>query len=122
MYVDGVRSTADIVNISAEQAVVAPQSPPTLVEKHSWGDEAFFPSFETPGAIDVTAAPFSAKGDGVADDADAINTALESRAARSGVVWLPKGVYRLSKPLLVPQGVALVGCTERSAETRGHLR
>jgi hypothetical protein len=128
IIVDGRRSTADIVRvrgISSSSGVGPDQSADFakgLREKHSYGDEATFPSFETPGAIDVTAAPYFAKGDGASDDAAAINAALQAAAAartRAGttqqqaVVFLPKGVYRLSATVLVPQGVALVGTSHR---------
>ena len=128
IIVDGRRSTADIVRvrgISSSSGVGPEQSGPAakgLREKHSYRDEATFPSFETPGAIDVTAAPYFAKGDGASDDAAAINAALQAAAAartiaettqQQAVVFLPKGVYRLSATVLVPQGVALVGTSHR---------
>jgi pectin methylesterase-like acyl-CoA thioesterase len=125
IIVDGRRSTADIVRVrgtSSSSGVGPEQSAKGLREKHSYGDEATFPSFETPGAIDVTAAPYFAKGDGASDDAAAINAALQAAAAartrarttqQQAVVFLPKGVYRLSATVLVPQGVALVGTSHR---------
>jgi hypothetical protein len=90
-----------------------------------------FPSVASIGSIDVTEAPYLAMGDGVHDDAAAINAALhaageivlaKAAAAAGGdgtredkvatalpVVFLPKGVYRIGSTLKVPQGVALVG-------------
>jgi hypothetical protein len=108
IVIDGVRTLdVDIVNISKAQTV---EPPPNLRERHLWGSEASFPSFQTPGAIDATLPPFSAKGDGIHDDEKAINAALVAAAAAAvRVVYLPKGVYRLGAGLKVPQGVALVG-------------
>jgi len=58
----------------------------------------------------VKAAPYSATGDGVADDAAAIQDALDDAgAAGGGTVYLPPGVYKVSTHLSVPQGVELRG-------------
>jgi hypothetical protein len=64
-----------------------------------------------PGALlDVTQPPFSATGDGVADDTPALRQALEAAAAQGGgVVYLPPGEYRVTEPLRVPSGVELRG-------------
>ena len=110
---DGTRSEgADLLDVASTQ----PEHPPLeLRGRHLYGPEASFPSVATPDAIDVTRAPYFARGDGVHDDAAAINAALARaaqalRTASSGaVVFLPKGVFRIGHTLSVPQGVALVG-------------
>ena len=49
--------------------------------------------------FDVTAAPFHAAGNGIADDTDAIQQALdEAGESGGGVVYLPPGTYRLTIP------------------------
>ena len=108
-FVDGVRSVKDLVSIAAKQTEMLRQN--DLRERHLFGEEALFPSFQTADAIDVTQAPYLARGDGVHDDHAAIQAALRTAAgtAGGGVVHLPKGVYRLGATLRVPQGVALVG-------------
>ena len=54
----------------------------------------------------ASAARYGAKGDGVADDAPAIQAALN----KEGRVYLPPGLYRLGKPLLVQRsGGAVIG-------------
>ena len=58
--------------------------------------------------IDVTAPPWLAVGDGVADDTAALNHALNA-AARHGTVYLPPGQYKITAPLIVPPGVELCG-------------
>ncbi len=51
------------------------------------------------GVIDVTAAPYNAKGDGVTDDTRAIQQALRDYPARGAIIYLPNGTYLLSRPL-----------------------
>lgn len=53
---------------------------------------------------------FGAKGDGVADDTVAIEQALAaSRANGGGVVYLPWGIYRLSRWIAIPPKTVLRG-------------
>lgn len=51
------------------------------------------------GVIDVTAAPYNAKGDGVADDTQAIQQALRDYPAKGTIIYLPNGTYLISRPL-----------------------
>lgn len=48
------------------------------------------------GLINVKAAPYSAVGDGVADDTRAIQAAWDDARKTGGRVWLPPGEYRIS--------------------------
>ncbi|UYZ63632.1 glycoside hydrolase family 55 protein [Hymenobacter weizhouensis] len=59
------------------------------------------------GVIDVTKAPYNAKGDGVTDDTQAILRALadENIANQRRIVYLPKGTYLVSGTLLWPKGL-----------------
>jgi polygalacturonase len=59
-----------------------------------------------PAIFNVSA--FGAKGDGIADDAEAIQKAIDAagnfsrgHANKGGVVYLPAGAYLVSKTLLV---------------------
>jgi hypothetical protein len=56
----------------------------------------------------VTNAPYNAVGDGVADDAAALQAALDACPAGQ-VVFVPKGVFRVTKGLAIPSGVVLRG-------------
>ncbi|MFC9231362.1 glycosyl hydrolase family 28-related protein [Streptomyces decoyicus] len=58
--------------------------------------------------INVKAEAYGALGDGVADDTAAIQQAINA-AGIGGIVYLPKGVYRISKTLDLPRGVTLQG-------------
>jgi lysophospholipase L1-like esterase len=68
-------------------------------------------SAQVPSALDwinVKSNPYGAKGDGTADDTTAIQRAIND-AGVGGVVYIPKGVFKISAPLDLPKGVSLVG-------------
>lgn len=53
---------------------------------------------------------FGAKGDGKADDTDAIKAALAAaQAAGGGTVFIPEGRYCMTEPIEIPVGVMLIG-------------
>jgi sugar lactone lactonase YvrE len=62
---------------------------------------------EDPGAVFLTAEQFQVKGDGVADDSDGIQQAMDR--GRGGIVFIPEGRYRLSKTVYVPTGTRVIG-------------
>ncbi|WP_031298660.1 glycosyl hydrolase family 28-related protein [Sphingobium lactosutens] len=61
---------------------------------------------QEPSAITV-----AGKGDGQADDSDAIQQALDSARDKTGhgMVFLPSGTYRITRTLVVPPGVRIYG-------------
>ena len=61
---------------------------------------------EAPPPVVVT--NFGAKGDGVADDADALQSAIDA-APRGGTVLFPAGTYRISHNLLLNKPITVVG-------------
>ncbi len=64
-------------------------------------DEAFFL---------VTKPPYGAVGNGQVDDTEALEKALaEAGDAGGGIVYLPQGEYKITRPLTVPEGVELRG-------------
>jgi hypothetical protein len=60
---------------------------------------------------DPSAITVRAKGDGIADDSDALQRAIDSAAHQGagGVVFLPSGRYRISRSILVPIAVRVYG-------------
>lgn len=68
-----------------------------------------FPTFKVSypadaGIIDVTAAPYCAQGDGIADDTKAIQNALNDYPNSRAVIFLPSGTYRITDTLRWPDG------------------
>jgi polygalacturonase len=56
------------------------------------------------GVIDVTAAPYLAKGDGIADDTQSIQSALNDHPNEGAIIYLPNGTYLISQTLRWPRG------------------
>ncbi len=52
---------------------------------------------------------FGAEGDGLTDDTTALEKAIASAVERQGLVFLPAGVYTVSRPLVLPPGTVLRG-------------
>jgi hypothetical protein len=79
-----------------------------------------------PGIFNITA--FGAKGDGLADDTDAIQKAIDAagnfsrgHASKGGIVYLPAGAYVVSKTLLVTQAVKIFGHGQATIDGATHL-
>ncbi len=66
---------------------------------------------DDPRAIDFTKEASGAHADGVGDDADALQNAINrvQETARIGVVLIPEGRYRLGKTVYVWAGIRLLG-------------
>lgn len=74
--------------------------------------QPFLPNYKSLAnlpVVDVTAAPFNAKGNGVANDAPAIQAAINAAALKGGniykggVVYFPSGTYLINAPLVLPR-------------------
>lgn len=105
VYVDGVRS----VSVEANLAAATGAPPSDLVVRHTWGPAELFPSFQT-AHISVRDAPYNAVGNGHTDDTVALQAALTDAANMSHrTVYLPPGAYALSRGLVAPGGVRIVG-------------
>ena len=57
----------------------------------------------SPFVIDVTLPPYLAKGDGVTDDTDALQRALNENVGRQRVLYFPKGTFLISRTLKWPK-------------------
>lgn len=63
-----------------------------------------------PKAVDVSAAAFGAKGDGVADDSAALQAAInQAQQSRGDIVFVPSGRYRLTRTIYIWPGVRVFG-------------
>ena len=72
------------------------------------------------GFLNVKAAPYDAKGDGVTDDTKAIQQALDDIGALGGgVVFVPEGNYFIATHLLVPPATVLKGVASHVQRTWG---
>jgi len=63
---------------------------------------------DDPAAVYLTPENFPVRGDGVADDSDAVQQAID-KVGGGGILFIPKGSYRLTKTVYVWPGVRLIG-------------
>lgn len=66
---------------------------------------------EDPAAVYLTKDYFAVGADGLADDSDALQQAIDKAASGSGfgIVFIPQGTYRLTKTVYVWPGIRLIG-------------
>jgi hypothetical protein len=81
---------------------------------------------EDPGVFNVMAC--GAKGDGIADDSDAIQSAIDAaqnysrgNVSKGGVVFLPTGSYQVSKTLLITQAIKIFGHGQATIDGATHI-
>lgn len=98
VYLDGKRQEKAFAPVLKDEA-----PPADLQARHLWSGD--FPSGESPGAANVKAPPFNAHGDGITDDSDALQRAVNERE----IVFLPKGYYRISRTIELRPHTKLVG-------------
>jgi sugar lactone lactonase YvrE len=73
---------------------------------------SFYPARpDDPRAVDFTREAFGAHADGIGDDSDALQRAIDrvQETTGAGVLLIPAGRYRLSKTVHVWQGIRLLG-------------
>ena len=66
---------------------------------------------DDPQAVYLTPENFPVKADGVADDTEAVQSAIDrvQETTRRGIVFIPEGRYRLTRELQVWSGIRLIG-------------
>ena len=66
---------------------------------------------DDPRAVELTREAFGAQGDGSADDAPALQQAIDTlqETVKQGVLLIPSGRYRLGRTVYVWSGIRLIG-------------
>ena len=76
-----------------------------------WGASYYTIRLDDPKAVYLTRDNFSVHGDGIADDSDAIQQAIDrvQETTNQGIVFVPEGQYRLTKTIYIWPGVRVIG-------------
>ncbi len=97
VYVDGFPTMKPYSIVSHGQ-----KPPKDLVEKHSCNTEIFW---ENSKVVNVKEFPYNACGDGLHDDTEAIQKAIDD----NNTVFFPKGYYLISRSLILKKESSLLG-------------
>lgn len=76
-----------------------------------WGISYYTRRPDDPKAVYLVKGNQGAHGDGIADDSEAIQQAINKvqETTKQGIVFIPEGRYRISKTILVWPGIRLIG-------------
>jgi hypothetical protein len=76
-----------------------------------WGSSYYTVRLDDLKAIYLTRDGFPVHGDGVADDTDALQQAIDKvqETTKEGIVFVPEGRYRLSKTIYIWPGIRVIG-------------
>jgi sugar lactone lactonase YvrE len=82
-----------------------------LLSGLSYGASFYPDRLDDPSAVYLTRENFPVQGDGVGDDSTALQQAIDKAASGTGagVLFVPKGTYRLTKTVYVWPGIRLIG-------------
>jgi len=98
VWVNGQRQAGPVVQLEGDTP-----PPDDFRKPHAWDEK--LPSWMDPRVVHVKQPPYLAKGDGQTDDTIAIQRALGEHRD----VFLPKGTYRISRPLRLGPANRLFG-------------
>ncbi len=76
-----------------------------------WPASYYTVRMDDPKAVNLTSENFSVRGDGIADDTNAIQQAVNKvqETTGQGIVFVPEGKYRISKTIYIWPGIRLIG-------------
>ena len=74
-----------------------------------WAGSYYTVRPDDPKAIYLTREAFPVRADGVADDSDAIQQAIDKAPPGGGIVFVPEGRYRITKTIYIWPAVRLIG-------------
>jgi sugar lactone lactonase YvrE len=74
-----------------------------------WAASYYPVRLDDPKAVYLTRDAFPVQADGVADDSDALQQAIDKVPAGGGVLFVPEGRYRITKTIYVWPGVRVIG-------------
>ncbi len=76
-----------------------------------WGASYYTRRPDDPKAVYLVKGNRGVRGDGIADDSEAIQQAINKvqETTKQGIVFIPEGRYRISKTILVWPGIRLIG-------------
>ncbi|HEY2013999.1 MAG TPA: glycosyl hydrolase family 28-related protein, partial [Bryobacteraceae bacterium] len=76
-----------------------------------WAGSYYAVRLDDPKAVYLTSEQFPVHGDGVADDSDGIQQAIDriQSTTNQGVLFVPEGRYRIGKTIYVWPGIRLIG-------------
>jgi hypothetical protein len=82
-----------------------------LIAPFSWGASWYTHRLEDPSAVYLTPDKFPVHTDGVADDSDTLQQAIDQvqETTEQGIVFIPQGPYRISRTIHVWSGVRVIG-------------
>src|SRR5262252_8825934 len=77
----------------------------------SWGTSYYPIRLDDPKAVYLTPDKFPVHADGVSDDTDAVQQAIDKaqETAGQGVVFIPQGRYRLTRTIYIWPGIRVIG-------------
>lgn len=98
IYIDGNKRPNNLIDM-----VKGRMPPGDIRTRHVWSPD--FPNRESHRAVNAKAPPYNASGDGIADDTKALQRAINENE----IVFLPKGIYRISRTLNLRPQTKIIG-------------